>query len=630
MKNLYLYFAVVIGGLLISCSEGNLGTSVKEERQIEVLPFKTIDLNTLDGFKPVAKNWQIVGDVHVDQSKKRTFVSKPGTGILLNVPEKTMKENLFTAFEHGDMEIELDVMMPIHSNSGLYFQGRYEVQLLDSWGIENPQHSDIGGIYQQWDNTKEQGNRGYAGHPPRINAAKAPGLWQHFKIKFQAPKFDEAGNKIKNALFQEVRLNGALIHKNQEVTGPTRSGAFEDEKPMGPLMIQGDHAGVAIRNIQYKLYDDKKVSFSGVKMKEFQNTSLLIPSLDTLTLEREISTDSLSSAMARGENPQKLLIYNGTLNVPNSGEYLFEMKVHGGGGAFLINKDTVTNLNGDFSVDNPNFGKVTLEQGAVPFTLIYNKHRPYQRGFGLLVEGPAIAKHDLHASGSIFSSQGNGRLITVDAADGTTVLQRSFLMHEGTKRTHTISVASPQKIHYSFDLSMGSLLQVWSGEFLDVTKMWDGRGGQQLGVPIGIPVEMHGDPDFAYLENEKSKWPDSIAANSSYKQVSYRLDREGNPTFLAALNDSRLWNKFLPSDTLRSLTRKIGTKSFDAIWHKIADGKIIEALPEGSFAIDDKNYFVNFSGDSKLQPIIRNINGRDELLVKIPSGNQKLTYTIIW
>ena len=86
----------------------------------------------------------------------------------------------------------------------------------------------------------------------------------------------------------------------------------------------------------------------------------------------------------------------------------------------------------------------------------------------------------------------------------------------------------------------------------------------------------------------------------------------------------------MPSDTLRSLTRKIGTKSFDAIWHKIADGKIIEALPEGSFAIDDKNYFVNFSGDSKLQPIIRNINGRDELLVKIPSGNQKLTYTIIW
>src|SRR5690606_20858767 len=139
-------------------------------------------------------------------------------------PEKGKNQHLFTAFEHGDIEIELDVMMPVHSNSGLYFQGRYEIQLFDSWAVYKPQHSDMGGIYHRWDNSRAE--KGYEGHPPAINAAKAPGLWQHFKIIFHAPRFNAAGQKVNNAIFKEVWLNGVLIHENQEVTGPTRSSAF--------------------------------------------------------------------------------------------------------------------------------------------------------------------------------------------------------------------------------------------------------------------------------------------------------------------------------------------------------------------------------------------------------------------
>jgi hypothetical protein len=50
----------------------------------------------------------------------------------------------------------------------------------------------------------------------------------------------------------KVSLNGKTIHENQEVSGPTRSAAFEDEKPAGPLMLQGDHGPVAYRNVQVK------------------------------------------------------------------------------------------------------------------------------------------------------------------------------------------------------------------------------------------------------------------------------------------------------------------------------------------------------------------------------------------
>jgi hypothetical protein len=62
-------------------------------------------------------------------------------------------------------------------------------------------------------------------------------------------KTSATGKKTANAKFIKVIHNGQLIHENIEVTGPTRAAAFEDEKPLGPLMFQGDHGPIAYRNI---------------------------------------------------------------------------------------------------------------------------------------------------------------------------------------------------------------------------------------------------------------------------------------------------------------------------------------------------------------------------------------------
>ena len=613
--------------LIISCKDKK--DERVQELSMDVLPFTKMKLLDMSGFQPVADNWQVVGDVYVDQTKKRTFVSSPGTGILLNTPVKGMKENLFTKFEHGDMEIEFDVMMPIHSNSGMYFQGRYEIQLLDSWGKPEAKHSDIGGIYQRWDKTREKGKRGYDGHPPRINAAKAPGLWQHFKIIFHAPRFDDAGNKIKNASFKEVWLNGVLLHENQEVTGPTRSGAFEDEKPLGPLMIQGDHAAVALRNIKYKLFSGEKMSLSKIKMTEYENESQTIPSYDQLKLVREVPTDSISSLLVSGQNPRRILDFKGILDIPVSGEYLFEMRVSGGGGKFNIDGNTVIDLDGDFTYNDVRYKTLNLEKGQLPFTVVYNKHRPYRLGFQLFVEGPGIQKHALHAPKSYVPNIGAAENIFLNA-NNETVMQRSFLIHEDEKRTHCISVGTPEKIHYSYDLAFGSLIQAWGGDFLEVSKMWLARGIQQLGEPLGVPIARHGDPDFAFLKDEKSVWPDSIPANTKYRQLGYTVDANGTPTFEIALNDAFVKNKFVPSDTLRSLNRIIEVETKNDIWHKLAEGSIIETLPNNSYAIDDKKYFLNFFGNQEYTPVIRKSNNKEELLVKIPQGKQKITYKITW
>ncbi|MBI1902781.1 MAG: DUF1080 domain-containing protein [Planctomycetia bacterium] len=151
--------------------------------------------------------------------------------------------NLITKDVYGDIEAHLEFMIPKGSNSGVYFMGRYEIQILDSYGVEKPKYGDCGGIYQRWAN-----NMGFEGHAPKENASRAPGEWQSFDVIFRAPRFDKEGKKTANARFVKVVHNGKLIHENVEVTGPTRAAAFDDEKATGPIMIQGDHGPVALRN----------------------------------------------------------------------------------------------------------------------------------------------------------------------------------------------------------------------------------------------------------------------------------------------------------------------------------------------------------------------------------------------
>jgi hypothetical protein len=221
-------------------------------------PGTSIPLNDLSAFQSSTSNWRIVGAVRADLNKANILATDNGTGILANVPADAsfgQKYNLLTNLQHGDVDLELDYMIAAKSNSGVYLQGRYEVQLFDSWDIRRPKTVDNGSIYERWDEKRPDGQKGYEGHPPRQNASRAPGLWQHLKISFQAPRFNTGGQKTENARMIRVELNGVIIHENVDLTGPTRSAAFEDEKPLGPLMFQGDHGAVAFRNIRYVLYD---------------------------------------------------------------------------------------------------------------------------------------------------------------------------------------------------------------------------------------------------------------------------------------------------------------------------------------------------------------------------------------
>ena len=201
---------------------------------------------SLDGWRAPLGDWKLAKVATPLPDNPKALALSVGTGVLVN-GDKGRTGNLFSKHEHGDVMVAIEYMVPQGSNSGIYFQGRYEIQILDSYGKEKVTSGDNGGVYEQWTNGK-----GFGGAAPIKNASKPPGDWQKFIVTFRAPRFDEAGKKIENARFVKVIHNGQLIHYNVEVTGPTRAAAFNDEKPNGPLMLQGDHGPVAFRKIVLK------------------------------------------------------------------------------------------------------------------------------------------------------------------------------------------------------------------------------------------------------------------------------------------------------------------------------------------------------------------------------------------
>jgi sugar phosphate isomerase/epimerase len=201
----------------------------------------------LSAWRADTGRWEVGDDAFLNPNDNKLLSAKPGTGTIINGPTgKTV--NLLSTQEFGDVRAHIEFMVSKDSNSGVYFMGRYELQVFDSWG-KTPEYPGIecGGIYQRWDENRKP--KGFEGRSARVNASREPGQWQNFDVVFRAPRFDKTGRKIANARIEKVTHNGVLIHSDVELTGPTRSSAYDDEKPVGPLMLQGDHGPVAYRNI---------------------------------------------------------------------------------------------------------------------------------------------------------------------------------------------------------------------------------------------------------------------------------------------------------------------------------------------------------------------------------------------
>jgi hypothetical protein len=226
-----------LAGLALALATLVPGSPAGEEGKA-VTPFNGTDLKGWKLRNEKNNHW-VVGFAALDEKEPRQLMLLPerkqARELINDLKKGEHGTDIYTDEKFGDCVVELELMIPKGSNSGIYLMGEYEVQVLDSYGKEKVGPGDMGGIY----NTAA----------PKKNACKKPGEWQKFVIDFQAPRFAD-GKKTSNALFRKVTLNGEVIHEMVEAPKPTGSELSAKEVATGPLMIQGDHGPVAVRNLK--------------------------------------------------------------------------------------------------------------------------------------------------------------------------------------------------------------------------------------------------------------------------------------------------------------------------------------------------------------------------------------------
>jgi hypothetical protein len=586
---------------------------------------ETKSFDSFEVFGSLPKNWIIVGEVSAARNIRDFISTAPGTGTLVNQPKGKIGEHLVSAFDHGDIELELEFMVPKGSNSGIYLQGRYEVQIFDSWAVHGNKHSDAGGIYQRWDDINK---KGYEGRPARVNVSKAPGLWQHFKIIFEAPRFNAEGEKIKNARFVEVFHNGVLIHENVEVTGPTRSSLFEDERAMGPIMIQGDHGPVAIRNISYKKFENSPPRLTDIKYSFHEGKFEKAEDLANLKPVIAIPLDKITWDLGHGQD-DFAYAFSGNMDVLEPGDYTFSL-VALGKSNLSINGNAVF----EDSDTHSRSQTISLDKGIFPFRLVYYKNNIPRRmpELGWFVEGPGIKKSPLHALDSYIGPQPI-HPIDVQPTSEPLIL-RGFFKYKEKKKTHTVSVGDPGKLNYAIDLQQGALLSIWRGDFVDAAPMWHQRGESQLMIPKGALIELSDGPTLAILKDFESPWPDSLGKDQ-LRIKGYDLDSAGRPTFNYTFENISITDNIVPEDGNKSLSRKIAYSNpgqITGVWVRITEAKYIHRLQDGSYSINKGQIYISLAEPIRSEALIRNSSTGQELLVPVPTRQEKgeIKYSLIW
>lgn len=189
-----------------------------------IVLFDGKDLSKWKGANGTEAKWKINGDGSMTVN---------GTG------------SISTKQEFGDCQLHVEWASPTEikgegqgrGNSGVYIQGRYEVQVLDSYTNKTYFHGQAGGLYKQY--------------APLVNASKPPGEWQTYDIIFHAPRFNESG-KVEKPATITVLHNGVLIQDHVEMLGTsshTGYPKYEKHPLKQSLSLQDHHNPVKYRNI---------------------------------------------------------------------------------------------------------------------------------------------------------------------------------------------------------------------------------------------------------------------------------------------------------------------------------------------------------------------------------------------
>lgn len=244
------------GNFRVSIFTGGLPTSGWDKSEPQILETDREDVvELIEGAKKLERTSPTLGSP-----------APTGATVLFDGSEKSLRDNwepgakreggllasgATTRSKYKDYRLHLEFKVPnmpeslgqARGNSGVYHQGRYETQILDSFGFEN-EINTCGAIYSV--------------KKASVNASLPPEQWQTYDVEFTAARWDSGGNKTSNAKLT-VRLNGVLIHTETELPGSTTAAPVAESSEPGPVYLQDHGNPVLYRNVWIVPIDSERI-----------------------------------------------------------------------------------------------------------------------------------------------------------------------------------------------------------------------------------------------------------------------------------------------------------------------------------------------------------------------------------
>ncbi|KAA6439199.1 DUF1080 domain-containing protein [Dyadobacter flavalbus] len=573
------YFIQKVSLLLLACPIMVFGQAVKGN-------YSPLPLKDLSSFQNAGSNWTVQGDVSIHPSGTAKLKTTSGDGVLIGNPGNAIT----TTLKANDLRLFMEFMVSAGAEGAVILPGGQRVRISDS--------------SKQKESSAQ--TSGFTGQFPTQNAAKAPGLWQTLELAYDAAVPQLANSARLNSL----ALNGVTVLET--VYLPNSKTVTEAQ----PLSFEVTKGTIAFRNLGYQLLASRKpLTLNNLNYKVYSDKW---DSKEYSKLDHEGKSPALTQEVTNGMR-EFHLVYEGDMDVTEAGTYIFTSIYSGPVMTLDIDGKNVM-TGGESTSQESHSGTAELSQGNHKFKIYYSRFPWRQPALALRVEKAGVRPYDLHALSSLPEPEPKPYISVTP--DMRPEMVRSFIKldEEKYKRTHCISVGSPEGWNYTVDLNRGALIQAWRGQFANVTEMWYERGEPQLLFPAGLNVRVSGKSSLAVLENASAAWPDSSDINF----LGYKIDHQGLPGFRYGIGSATVNDQLTPAGNSLSRTFRVDGTPKGTLYSLLASGNRIVEVEKGLYQVDDR-YYVQV--DKKAKVIVRPAGEGKELILPV-SGTT--TYSMFW
>nr|WP_136252822.1 family 16 glycoside hydrolase [Ningiella ruwaisensis] len=477
-----------------SSFDSSLESSLNESDQLNAEQSNSETQTVFTGeFFQDAPHWVITSNVKTDGKQllaQTDEMRASGTYIFTPAPVSTDFEDtsshIMSKDYYGDKIVNLEFMLLPDSRADVLLMGRYPVRLAPSQETNEISLQSAGAIGQFWDEwNKDNPNRSFGGAIPLNRLNLEPNKWHSFEASVRTPRYDEAHNKVENALIMSVYINGELVQKNVIAESPSQNATFHWEEQSGPLVFDAIEGQTAIRNVSVARADFSNITLPDNSGGETNESDLINFVEVGKNAFKNYGCAECHSVKANDVSvktgPNLYGLFQREVRkreVLNQEKHRYEVRADK---SYLLR--SIRNAEAELAIVE---GGNKAGEPYLPIMPRYTEQ--------------VIPDKDISAMYSYLLSRNDlwqrGPLVQLETAEGPEEYDpmqdpMQFLVQDRIRiqrgplpdvSGRAIHVGHPNGLHYSFDPRNLSVAKIWQGGFLETSGELSGRGGKGFAI----------------------------------------------------------------------------------------------------------------------------------------------------